>query len=79
MQKGRGIAIRREQFFFVLGRCLGYGGGSLPVLHRIKEKSGMLITCGPYPWVRLGCPNMELYLRSVEFTFYLIPMTTVDV
>ena len=29
----------------------GGGGGHFQCLTGSKEKSGMLITCGPYPWV----------------------------
>ena len=73
VKRGRGIASRREQVFFVLGRCLGYGG-SLPVPHRIIGKiwkADNLLSIS----LALGYPNKELHLRSVEFSeFFKIPL-----
>ena len=76
VKRGRGITIRHEQVFLCSGYGGGGGGGALPVPHRIKGK----IWNADNLWsisLGLGCPNMELYLKSVEFTF--LPMTTVDV
>ena len=45
-KRGCGTVTRREQGFFVLE-----GGGHFQCLTGSKVSSGMLITCGPYPWL----------------------------